>query len=171
MEHTLPPLELDHPWRTRAIVAAAVAVIELIVLVSVALALVSRPISAKVANAAEAKVLAPVEPARKPATQAPAVAQPKLERSETSVLILNGNGRSGAAASQASRVRALGYLVGGVGNAPRSDFTRSLVMFRPGYRPEALRLAKDVGIPVVTPLDGLTSKDLLGAHLALVVGA
>jgi LytR cell envelope-related transcriptional attenuator len=173
MDHTIPQFELEHPWRTRAIVAAALAVIELIVLLSVVLAVVSKPISHKVAGAAEKKVLAPATPKSTPEPKAKPSGppQPKLTRRETSVLVLNGNGRTGAAAAEGSRVRALGYLIAGVGNAPRTDFTRSLIMFRPGYRPEAVRLAKDAGIRAITPLDGLKPKELLGAHLALVLGS
>ena len=166
MEH---PLELPHPWRTRAIVAAAVAAIELVVLLALAVALVSRPLSRHVERAAAAKALAPPKPAR-PAP-AGAVAKPRLTRGETSVLVLNGNGRAGAAGAEAARVRGLGYMIGGVGNAPRTDYTRTLVMYRRGYRPEALRLARDTGIRIVTPLDGLRASQLMGAHIALVVGS
>ena len=168
MEHSL---RLEEPWRTRAVVAAAVALIELVVILGVAVILIGGPVSDRVSQAAEAKVLAPPKPAAKPKKQAkPAPALPKLARGETSVIILNGNGRNGAAHEQADLVRARGYLIGSVGNAPRTDFARSLVMYRPGYKPEALRLAKDTGVRMVSPLDGLSPKDLLGAHLALVVG-
>jgi hypothetical protein len=171
MEHTLPSLRLDEPWRTRAIVAAAVAMIELVVILGVAAAVIGRPISERVSKAAEAKVLAPATPARKPKKKTKhAVALPKLERGELSVIVLNGNGRSGVAHAESDRVRRLGYLIGSVGNAPRTDFAHSLVMYRPGYKPEALRLGKDLGIRLVTPLDGLTQRDLLGAHLAYVIG-
>ena len=78
---------------------------------------------------------------------------------------------SGAASDGAARVRRHGYTIGIVGNAPRSDFTRTLVMFRPGYRPEAVRLARDLKLKIVGPLDGLRASDLLGAHLALIVGS
>ena len=168
MEHSL---RLEEPWRTRAVVAAAVALIELVVILGIAVIVVGRPVSDRVSAAAEAKVLAPAKPKAKPVKKAkPAPALPKLERAETSVIVLNGNGRSGAAAETADLVRARGYLIGSVGNAPRTDFTHSVVMYRPGYKPEAKRLAKDTGIRAVTPLDGLTQRDLLGAHLALVVG-
>jgi hypothetical protein len=168
MEHSL---RLEEPWRTRAVVAAAVALIELVVILGVAVVVVGRPISHRVSAAAEAKVLAPAKPAAKPKQSAkPAPAVPRLERNETSVIVLNGNGRSGAAAETADLVRARGYLIGSVGNAPRTDFARSVVMYRPGYKPEAKRLAKDTGVRGVSPLDGLTQKDMLGAHLALVVG-
>ena len=43
-------------------------------------------------------------------------------------------------------------------------------MYRPGYRSEATRLARDAGIKVVSPLDGLRAADLKGSQLALIVG-
>ena len=46
---------------------------------------------------------------------------------------------------------------------------RSVVMYRPGYRGEALRLARDLRIKIVGPLDGLRIGDLMGAHVAVVV--
>ena len=73
------------------------------------------------------------------------------------MIVLNGNGRSGAAAESAAGVRAFGYTIGTVGNAPRSDFTRTIVMFRPGYRAEAVRLAADLKLKIVGPLDGLAA--------------
>ena len=68
-------------------------------------------------------------------------------------------------------MRRFGYTIGTVGNAPRSDFTRTLVMFRKGYQAEAARLAKDLDVKIVGPLDGLKTADMLGAHVALIVGA
>jgi hypothetical protein len=44
-------------------------------------------------------------------------------------------------------------------------------MYRSGFRPEAVRLARDAHIRIVTPLDGLRRSQLQGAHLALVLGA
>ena len=160
-------LDVVQPWRTRAILAAAVAAVELVVLVALALALVSKPLSRHVEKQAEAKALAPGAPKVRP--QRPE--RPTLTRGETSVLVLNGNGQAGAAGAEAARIRGLGYLVGGVGNAPHVGYTRSLVMYRKGYRPEATRLAHDAGIAIVTPLDGLRASQLMGAHIALVVGA
>ena len=99
-----------------------------------------------------------------------AAAKPLLDRRKTSVLVLNGNGVSGAAAVTADRVRSRHYLVAGTGNAPRTSFTRSVVMYRPGFKGEANRLGRDLRIRRVTPLDGMTIRDLQGAHVALVVG-
>ena len=165
MEHSLS--RIHSPWRTATLVAAGVAALELVLLIVLGIALLAEPVSQQVRKAAEQKAFAPVAAKpRKPVSEA----QPKLTRGETSVIVLNGNGRAGAAAAGAERVRALGYTIGTVGNAPRRDVTRTIVMYRKGYRPEALRLAKDLKVKIVGPLDGLTPKDMLGAHVALLLG-
>ena len=89
---------------------------------------------------------------------------------ETSVIVLNGNGIAGAAAGTGQRVKSLEYVVSGVGNAPSSDYRHSIVMYRKGFEREARALAKAVGVKLVGPLDGLRTQDLMGAHVALVVG-
>jgi hypothetical protein len=166
VEHSLP--QVSSPWRTATLVASAVAAAELVILLVLGVSLLAKPVSEHVRQAAEAKVFAPVKP--KPRAAAP-IGEPKLSRGETSVIVLNGSGRSGAAAANAAKVQALGYTIGTVGNAPRSDFTRTLVMFRPGYRAEAVRLAADLKLKIVGPLDGLRGSDMLGAHLALIIGS
>lgn len=165
MEHSLS--EVRTPWRTATLVASAVAAVELVLLVALGIVLLAEPVSQQVRRAAEKQVLAPVKP--KPRAAVPA-GKPKLSRAETSVIVLNGNGRSGAAAEGAAHVRALGYTIGTVGNAPRNDVTRTIVMYRPGYRNEATRLAADLKVKIVGPLDGLRPADLMGAHVALVLG-
>ena len=159
MEHSIPqPLDLAHPWRTRAIIAGTVAALELLVLLVAGIVLVG--------HAATVKALAPAAPPKR----ATKPEQPTLSRSETSVLVLNGNGRAGAAAATAQRIRGLGYMIGGVGNASQTTYGRSVVMYRPGFRPEAVRLAHDARIPIVTPLDGLRRSQLQGAHVAVILG-
>jgi LytR cell envelope-related transcriptional attenuator len=169
VEHSLPPLEASvRPWRTATIVVATIAALELAVIVVGGFALVGDSLS----RHARAAVLARVPP--DPANEAPRVTaalKPELPRAETSVVVLNGNGRTGAAAAAAERVRTRGYLVGGVGNAPRSDYGRTVVMYRRAYRAEAIRLARDLHVKAVGPLDGLRPRDLLGAHVALVIGS
>ena len=164
---------LLRPWRTAAVVAAAVAAVELIVLVIVGGALLAKPSasgspSRPVAKAASAKVVKH-EPAAK--RRAAAVPAAELSRGRVSVLVLNGNGRQGAAAATAQRVSRRGYRIRAVANAPRSDFTRSLVMYRRGFEGEGYRLARDLGIRIVGPLDGLRTSQLQGAHTVVVVGA
>lgn len=168
MEQSVASVAAVRPWRTATLVASAIAAIELVILLVASVALLTKPVASRVEAAAKDPLFAPATP---PATERNAEkARPALARGETSVLVLNGNGRTGAAADLAARVHRMGYIVGGVGNAPRSDYGRSVVMYRPGYRAEARRLARDLKISVVGPLDGLPVRQLLGAHLALVVG-
>lgn len=95
----------------------------------------------------------------------------KLAPAKTPVMVLNGNGRSGAAATTAHTVRSLGYGLGSVGNAQRMDYPVSLVMYRPGLRPEALKFARKVHVRTVGPLDGIRPKKLGRAKLVYIVGA
>ncbi len=44
-------------------------------------------------------------------------------------------------------------------------------MYRPGYEAEGLRLAHDLHVTVVGPLDGITVSALHGAQLDVVLGA
>ena len=174
MEHTFVAVDSSsRPWRTATLVAAAVAALELVLIVVLVIAVLGRPVAERVQQAAERKVLAPAPKPKAetvPVREAEAVAAPKLTRHETSVLVLNGNGLRGAAATAAAAVHSKGYVVGGVGNAERTDFTRSVVMYRKGFKPEAERLARDLGVKAVGPLDGLRAGDLMGAHVAYVVG-
>jgi len=136
--------------------------LELLGLVVVGVALVAKPMAHHaITEAAKAPV------ATKPK---PEPMLPLLPRRLVSVTILNGNGVSGAAASEASRVRARGYIVGRVGNAPRGSYGHSVVMYRAGRVREARRLARDLGVAIVSPLDGLRKGDLHGAKLAQVGG-
>ena len=166
---------LVRPWRTATIVATGVAAFELLILVGIAVALFGQPVldwaqrsESPRAHTANRATHVAVKPA---ATPQPAPAVPQLTRRETSVLVLNGNGVPGAAASAGQLVRSKGYLVTEVGNAPRDDYRRTVVMFRPGYKPEAARFARDLQVKTVTPLDGLRLRDLMGAQVAIVLGA
>ena len=171
MEHSLA-LEEIRPWRTTALVATAVAVTELVVLVVVGVALLGEPLAARAKDAAIERSLPKAAAKPKAATvQATTAAEPTLARGETAVLVLNGNGQTGAAAEASTRVRAHGYLVGSTGNASRSDYARSVVMYRAGFEAEARRFAKDMKIAIVGPLDGMAPRELMGAHVALILGA
>lgn len=169
-----PPIDaLERRWRTAALVAWAVAAVELVAVATLSALLVGRPVLGRAAASPAAarperthpRAGAGIAPARFPRPLAP-----QLSRRRTAVLVLNGNGVAGAAAAAAARVRARGYVVAAVGNAPRSDYARSLVMYRPGYEAEARRLARDLGLGLVAPLDGLRPPELRGAHAALIVG-
>ena len=58
----LPPPQIRSPWRTATLVASAVAALELVLLVVLAVMLLAEPVSQHVRQAAEAKVFAPVKP-------------------------------------------------------------------------------------------------------------
>jgi Sec-independent protein translocase protein TatA len=166
------------PWRTAAIVAAGVAAVELFVLIVVAVIF-----GAKLVTDSAEKGVRPMQ-ATKPAASTESVtantsqtedgqkakAAGELPRNRTSVIVLNGNGVSGAAAATADQVRGFHYVIAATGNAPRSDFERSFVMYRPGFKDEGVRLAHDLHLRRAIPLDGLTRRDLQGAHLALIIG-
>ncbi len=150
--------ETARPWPRLAIAAAAIAGLELVALLVIALAFIAKPFADDAASKAQAEQA-------KPAGQ--------LEpRTETQVLVLNGNGRAGAAATAAKQVRRLEYPVVGVADASRRNFERTIVMYRQDARPEAVRLARDLGLPAkrAVPLDGMRAKDLLGADLAIILG-
>lgn len=161
MEHAH---DLVRPWRRATIAVSAVAALELLLLAVVAIVLFGNPLAQHL-RASAAAAAAP--PKRTPAP--PAKTKTTLARNETSVMVLNGNGLAGAAQATADRVQARGYLLGNVGNAPELT-PRSLVMFRPGYAAEAQRLARDLHVRLVRPLDGMRPSQLLGAHLVLIIG-
>jgi hypothetical protein len=156
-------------------VAAGLAAFELVLLVMLSMAFLARPLldrgdDERSTSRPAASAPGPeADAAAAPAARRPA--RPKLAREATTVIVLNGNGSPGAASDTSDLVRTRGYIIAGTANAPRTDFARSVVMFRPGYRAEAVRLARDFKVKRVTPLDGLRPTDLQGAHVALIVGA
>jgi LytR cell envelope-related transcriptional attenuator len=169
------PLEahdaLVRPWRTATLVASLVAAVELVLLLVAVFMLVAKPLSHAMQRRAAAAAFAPVkQPAPVIPKQQP-IGLPKLMRSETGILVLNGNGRTGAASSAAGRLDNLGYRVRATGNAKRQDYATTVVMYRRGFHAEGVRLAHDVHAKAVGPLDGLTPSELRGAQLAVVIGA
>ena len=86
------------------------------------------------------------------------------------LVVLNGNGRQGAAAEAAAHVTSRGYKVGAVANAPRQDYPQTIVMYRRGFEGEGRRLARDLGVGVVGPLDGMRPAQLHGAKAVLILG-
>ncbi len=171
-------LPAQAPWRNAAFIAATVATVELLILLVVGIWLFGKFFSDEVSKATDPTTVATAAIERRlegsgqlPAEeQAAPGAKTVLPRGDTSVLVLNGNGIGGAASEAADQVRGHNYLIAATGNATRTDYPRSFVMFRPGFKTEAQRLARDLGLRRVGPLDGLRTRDLQGAHVALVVG-
>jgi hypothetical protein len=156
----------DLRWRTAAIVLTVVAALEFVALAGAGVAIFGNPLSTQIGSGTT-KAAAN----RKHVASHPLPTKTSLARSDTVVMVLNGNGQSGSAAAAAARLRARGYLIGNVGDASRMDYGHSIVMFRRGYAAEGVRLAHDLHIRIVSPLDGMRPTQLQGAHLVLIVGA
>jgi hypothetical protein len=155
------------PWRAATIVLGAVAALELVGLLVVG--------GVRLAPAHHGTAAAPAA-AKKPAVRhakakIPTVAPTPLRpRAHVRVLVLNGNGVTGAAASAAATLRVEGYRIGGAENAQRHNYARSVVMYVPGWAKEARRLARDIRIRTVSPLDGMVPSKLKGSKLVLLLG-
>lgn len=167
--------DLIRPWRTATLVAAGIAAVELVLLVVAGSVLLGREITPHIGASGPTKRKRHAAAVHRHATHVPApkpapVGVPHVSRKATPVLVLNGNGRTGAAGAEAQRLRARGYPIRWVGNARRSDYATSIVMYAPGYRAEGFRLGRDAGMRLVTPLDGLRPAALRGAKLAVIVG-
>jgi len=171
VDHPLPvPDALIRPWRTAAYVAVAIAVAELLLLVVIGGGALMGALSDRLQLAAQERVLAPTSETKSAVRKSAPAPVAKVPRSRTVVLVLNGNGQTGAAATAASRVTSRGYKIGAVANAPR-QVAQSLVMYKPGFAGEGKRLGKDLGVKLVGPLDGIRARDLGRAHVVFILGS
>lgn len=154
-------------------VASGVAAAELIGLVVLGFLLLAKPLAHAIQHRATAtataapKATSTVHRIAKPAP----IGKPRHTRAHTGVLVLNGNGRAGAAHTEAARLQRLGYRIRGAANAARSDYATTVVMYRPRWAAEGHRLARDLHVAVVGPLDGLRPSRLDGAQLVVLLGA
>jgi hypothetical protein len=155
VEHA-QPFNRPFPRRTTALAAGLLLAVALLVAGGLALAQRAertRPVS---------------DTGRVPKRQ---VAAPLRPRSRISVLVLNGNGVTGAAGTDATAILAHGYRQAIPGDAPSLDYARSLVLFRPGWQREAERLGREVQIPTVAPLDGRVAPEYAHVPLVVILGA
>jgi hypothetical protein len=168
-------LDRPFPWRTTALVAAGIATAELVGLLALAgvrLAPSHHASTGRAAAAAAAAAQAPVRATHaKRALRVPAAHRhPLRARSRLSVLVLNGNGVAHAAGNTAQRLLDRGYRHAIPADARSHGYARSLVLFTPGFAPEAHRLAHDAGIRAVSPLDGMRRSQLRGSQLVVILG-
>jgi len=153
VEH-VQPLTRSFSWRAGALAVA--------LLVALALAVAGGVVLVHRQEAARSG------PASSPAPKPPAL--PLRARSRISVLVLNGNGIAHVAGNTATQLLARGYRHAIPSNAPSLEYARSLVLFRRGWEPEAERLARDVKIPTVAPLDGHVGRAYAHVPLVLILG-
>jgi hypothetical protein len=162
-------LPAPFPWRTTTVVAGAVALLELIALVAILLVHIGSGVASSRTHDTTPAARAAVHHRATPAPRLPSV--PLRPRSKVRVLVLNGNGVTGAASTAAARLESRGYRIGDATNAQRHDYASSMVMFVPGWAKEARRLARDVGVRMVAPVDGLRGPQLKGSSVVLLLGS
>jgi pyruvate/2-oxoglutarate dehydrogenase complex dihydrolipoamide acyltransferase (E2) component len=158
VEH-VQPFDRPFPWRAAVLAAFAVVVVGAVALVVVR--------AGRLVHAHRAAARATTTAAKRRATPS----RPLRPRSGISVLVLNGNGASGVAGATASRLLGRGYRSASATNAPNADYATSLVLYRPGWAPEARRLAREAGIRVVSPLDGRLPAGSGRDQIVLILGA
>jgi len=128
------------------------------------------------ARAATAKARAATVTPAAPAPTAPLPVVPRTGApapATTTVAVWNGTRVTGLAGHTADRLRALGYPVGAVGDAPRHRFAGSFVLYGRGQGAAAWALAHRLGLNprlAVRPFDG-PRKSLGVASLVVVLGA
>ena len=166
------------PWRTATLVASAIAAAELVGLIAIGGFVLAHPFrhhanpsaaAATVVHQSTPVVHRVVAPIPKKDRVGPIASHPLRPRAEVRVLVLNANGIQGAAHAEAARLHELGYTIGGAANAPAHHYARSMVMFVPGYLKEARRLAYEIGIRLVAPVDGLSSSALSASRLVVLL--
>lgn len=159
------------PWRIAAVALAAVAALELLVLALAGGALLVQGGELPATVRAATRAHTPAPAVVKTAVPVPAqVSGPMLPRRQVGLIVLNGSGRTGAAGAVAERAGRRGYRVNSIANAPEAPYPRSLVMYRRGFAAEGQRLARDLGVRIVGPLDGIRPSQLRGAHAVLILG-
>jgi hypothetical protein len=93
----------------------------------------------------------------------------RMKPAEIEVSVLNGTSVPGLAATFGDKVEAKGFSLGAVTNSS-SSFAESVVMFRSGSKPEAQRVAKQLNIRKLQPMNGEIEAVAAGADVAVVVG-
>ena len=154
-------------WRRLTIVLALIAAVEAVVILVAAVVLAVRPVAHHLRSSNASSAALDLRGKTGPDTPA---GKATLTRRQTTVMVLNGNGRTGAAAMSAAQLQSIGYRIGTVGDAGRIDYPKSVIMFRRGTRPEAVRLAHDLHVRTVGPLDGIAPAQLGRARLVFIVG-
>ncbi len=93
----------------------------------------------------------------------------KVKPGEIEVTVLNGTSVVGLAAIFGDKVENKGFSLGAVTNSSAS-FAESVVMFRPGHKPEANKVAKQLGIQKTQMMNGEIESASAGADVAVIVG-
>lgn len=154
-------------------IAAAIAVVEFVALIALGVLVLARPLERTLSGRSHPQAApARVGTVRRRSGSRPATASAAriLPRDRVMIMVLNGNGVEGAAAQTAGRLHRLGYRIAGTANAARMNYAMSLVLYRPGYQAEGVRLARELHVRIVGPLDGMSTATLHGGEVAVILG-
>lgn len=93
----------------------------------------------------------------------------KIQPSEIEVTVLNGTAVAGLAATYGDKVETKGFKLGAVSNTdqPVED---SVIMFTRGHKPEAKKVAKQLGISELVLMNSEIESASAGANVAVIVG-
>jgi len=89
---------------------------------------------------------------------------------DVEVAVLNGTSVPGLAGKVGDDVRVNGFKLGTISNS-RSRFDQTVVMYEPHQRRAAKRVAHDLGIKPVQPIDRQTEQVSQGADVVVIAGA
>lgn len=92
-----------------------------------------------------------------------------LKPGDIEVTVLNGTGVNGLAGSYSAMVQRKGFKQGSVGDTS-SIYGRSFVMYRRGYKPEANKVGKRLGIAKLRLMTSDIASISSGAPVAVVLG-
>jgi LytR cell envelope-related transcriptional attenuator len=88
---------------------------------------------------------------------------------EIEVTVLNGTSVPNLAATYGHKLEARGFKLGAVGDASQPRET-SVVMYAPGHKPEARRVARQLKISNLEPMESDIRSASAGAGVAVVIG-
>lgn len=93
----------------------------------------------------------------------------KTKPSEIEVAVLNGTAVPNLAATYGNKVEGKGFRLGAITNTS-SSFAGSVVMFTRGHKPEAKKVAKQLGISKLQLMTGEIEEISSGANVTVIVG-
>jgi hypothetical protein len=147
---------LPHPrWRRFAARVGQPRVLGLIALGAVILGLAGIFGSERLLNDNE-----PTTEQRKPGAVVP---------QEVTVAVLNGTSVPGLGAKVADDVRVNEFTLGNVGNS-RKEYDQTVVMYEKGQHRAAEKVADDLGVKPVQPIDRQTQQEAEGADVVVIAG-
>jgi hypothetical protein len=89
---------------------------------------------------------------------------------DVEVAVLNGTSVPGLAGKVGDDVQVNGFKLGTISNS-RTQFDQTVVMYEPGQRRAAKRVAHDLGVEPLQKIDRQTERAAAGADVVVIAGA